>query len=160
MILTAVPGDTASSEACPAPISPTTGRWTGDSSLADATSAWATAYPSMAELSKPGRATAACTSSAADSPKASISGWSKAGSGWMAARIRSRCASTETSSSVMLQDATGRHTLGRAGLQRHVADHLHPGPEGPVATDGEGRRVAQAGRALGEPALELRHQLV
>ena len=43
MIFTAVPGDIASSVAWPAPISPTTGRWTGDSSVAPATSAWHTA---------------------------------------------------------------------------------------------------------------------
>src|SRR3954453_20945781 len=129
MIFTAVPGDMASTPACPAPISPTTGRCTGDSSAAEATSAWETAYPSMAELSKPGNATSACTSSAADSPNASINGWSKAGSGAIAARMRSRCSSTETSGSVMLQDATGRDPLGRGGLQRHVSDHLDLGAE-------------------------------
>ncbi len=34
MILTAVPGDIARMPAWPAPISPTTGRWIGDSSVA------------------------------------------------------------------------------------------------------------------------------
>ena len=45
MILTAVPGDIASSWACPAPISPTTGRCTGDSSVALTTSRVAHGVP-------------------------------------------------------------------------------------------------------------------
>src|SRR3954454_525392 len=159
MILTAVPGDIASSEACPAPISPTTGRCTGLSSLADATSAWTTAYPSIAELSKPGSATAERTSSAAVRPNASSNGWSKAGSGSIAERIRSRCSSTETSWSVMLQDATGSDPLGCAGLEGDVADDLDLRAERPVAVDGQGRRLAQARGALGEAALEVGDQL-
>src|SRR5689334_23097297 len=114
----------------------------------------------MAELSKPGRATAARTSSAAESPYASIRGWSKAGSGSIEARIRSRCSSTETSSSVMLQDATRRHVLGRRGLQRDVTDHLHLATEGPVAADGQRRGLTQAGGPVREATLELRHQPV
>ena len=43
MIFTAVPGDIARSVAWPAPISPTTGRWTGESVEALATSASRTA---------------------------------------------------------------------------------------------------------------------
>src|SRR4051794_7177018 len=160
MILTAVPGDIASSEACPAPISPTTGRCTGWSEVAGATSAWTTAYPSIAELSKPGRATADRTSSAAASPNASINGWSNAGSGSIAERMRSRCSSTESSSSVMLQDATGRDSLGCAGLQADLADHLDLRTERPVAADLQRGRLAQARSPFGETALELRHQLV
>src|SRR5215471_10714031 len=114
----------------------------------------------MAELSKPGRATEANTSSAAARPKASINGWSKAGSGSIVVRIRSRCSSTETSSSVMLQHATGRDPLGRARLQRHVADHLDLRAERPVAADLQRRGLAQARCPVGEPTLELRDQLV
>ena len=88
MILAAVPGESASRLACPAPISPTTGRCTGASAVAVTTSACRTAYPSMAELSNDGSATAATTSSATARPSASISGCWKAGSGSMAARIR------------------------------------------------------------------------
>src|SRR6478609_8492426 len=156
MILTAVPGDIASSEAWPAPISPTTGRWTGDSSVAPTTSAWQTAYPSIAELSKPGRATSAWTSSAADRPKASIRGWSKAGRGVIAERTRSRCSSTVasggTSESVMLQDATGRDPVGCGGLQGDLADDLHLAAERPVAGHRERRCLAQRRGALRETA--------
>ena len=43
MIFTAVPGDIAKIVVCPAAISPTTGRCTGASAEAVATSAWQTA---------------------------------------------------------------------------------------------------------------------
>ena len=75
MILAAVPGESASRPPCPAPISPTTGRWTGRSAVAVTTSSCRTAYPSMPELSKDGRLTSATTSSAAARPRVSISGW-------------------------------------------------------------------------------------
>jgi hypothetical protein len=89
MILTAVPGDRAMIEDWPAPISPTTGRVTGVSSLAPATSSATTAYPSIAELSKLGSEIGATTSSARASPRASISGCGNAGSGETVARMRS-----------------------------------------------------------------------
>src|SRR3954447_27008406 len=114
----------------------------------------------MAELSKPGRATSAYTSSADDRPNASIKGWSKAGSGVIAARMRSRCSSTETSGSVMPQDATGSDPLGRGGLERDVADDLDLRPERPVAGHLQGGRLAQGGSTLGEAALEVRHPFV
>src|SRR5436190_24263590 len=99
-------------------------------------------------------------SSAAARPKASIRGWSNAGSGSIAARIRSRWSSTETSSSVMLQDATRRDALGRCRLQGDVSDHLDLRPERPVTADLQRGGLAQARRTVGEPALELRDELV
>src|ERR1700750_3448397 len=114
----------------------------------------------MAELSKPGSATEAYTSSAAARPKASIKGWSKAGSGSIVARMRSRCSSTETSSSVMLQDATCRHALGRSRLQGDIADDLDLAAERPVTGDRPGRGLAQARRPVREAALELGDQPV
>ena len=52
MIRTAVPGVSVKIVVWPAAISPTTGRCTGRSAVASATSRNATAYPSMPELSK------------------------------------------------------------------------------------------------------------
>ena len=83
MMRTAVPGVSVKMVVWPAAISPTTGRWTGRSAVASATSRKATAYPSMPELSKTGSDTGACTSSATGSPIASISGCSKGGIGSM-----------------------------------------------------------------------------
>src|ERR1700712_2086467 len=62
-------------------MSPITGRVTGRVSSADATSASCTAYPSIAELSKPGSGAAAVTSSARTQPCASASGRVSGGSG-------------------------------------------------------------------------------
>ena len=76
--------------AWPAAISPSTGRCTGRSSVASATSRNDTAYPSMPELSKTGRGTSACTSAASGSPSASIRDCSKGGIGSILASTRSR----------------------------------------------------------------------
>ena len=103
----------------PAPISPTTGRCTGRSAVA---------LGDVGVRPRRTRPSRSCRSSAArsarrrprppTSPRASISGWSKGGSGSIAASIRSRWSSTETSSSVMLQDATRPATRSAAaGLQ-------------------------------------------
>ena len=75
MILAAVPGESASRLAWPAPISPTTGSHTGVVLASrEATSAATTAYPSIAELSNDGSAIGDTTSSAAGRPSASSSG--------------------------------------------------------------------------------------
>ncbi len=90
MMRTAVPGVSVKIVVWPAAISPTTGRWTGRSSLASATSRNATAYPSMPELSKTGSETGARTSSATGRPIASIRGCSNGCIGSMRWRTRSR----------------------------------------------------------------------
>jgi hypothetical protein len=80
MIFIAVPGDSGCCAACPAGTSPTTGKITGRSPVADATSSAITAYPSIAELSKPGRLMPAMMSSHRLSPTESSSCWPNGGS--------------------------------------------------------------------------------
>jgi hypothetical protein len=85
MMRAASPGPTGRLGASPAAISAITGRRTGAWAVAAAMSAARTAYPSMAELSKPGRSTRDATSVAATSPAASLSGTTTGGSGRAAA---------------------------------------------------------------------------
>src|SRR4051812_35975213 len=145
MIFTAVPGDIAISCAWPAPISPTTGRCTGLPVVAVTTSACATAYPSMPELSKEGSRIGAATSSAAASPRVSISGWGKSGSGSSAARTRARWSSTEVGPTevgpsgiraavrrVVGEQGTGLQPLRGRRLELDLADDLDALAEGPV----------------------------
>ncbi len=106
----------------PAAISPVTGRVAGASSAAPATSAAWTAYPSMLELSKDGRATAAVTSSASTQPSASASSRLAGASGVIAARIAAWYASTDvsepgtaTSGVVPCLNAALRGTCGARG---------------------------------------------
>src|SRR4051794_8471268 len=160
MILAAVPGDSASRLACPAPISPTTGRCTGDSSVAVTTSSRRTAYPSIAELSNDGRLIGATTSSATASPRVSISGCGKSGSGSMAARIRARWSSTEVRPSAIGEDGVGGDPLRGPGLQGDVADHLHAAGEGPVALDPQGAGLLHRRRAVREALVEVADQPV
>src|SRR4051812_1451633 len=160
MIFTEVPGDIASSCACPAPISPTTGRCTGASALAVTTSAWRTAYPSIAELSNDGRLIGATTSSATASPRASMSGCGKSGSGSMSARMRARWSSTEMRPSAIGEDGVGVDALGGAGLQGHVPHHLHTVAERPVALDPQRGGLLQRRGAVGEAPVELADELV
>ena len=62
-------------------MSSATGSITGCSSLAPAMSSATTAYPSIAELSKPGSDSGATTSSASTSPSASASATATGGRG-------------------------------------------------------------------------------
>ncbi len=74
----------------PAATSASTGSVTGFSALAVATSAAMTAYPSMAELSKPGSDQPAVASSASTAPSAWVSARSSGGTGTIAAMISLR----------------------------------------------------------------------
>src|SRR5262249_53429904 len=73
---------------------PVTRSVAGESADAPATSEASTAYPSMLELSKDGRATAAVTSSASTHPSAAASSRLVGVSGLTADRIADWCAST------------------------------------------------------------------
>ena len=154
MIFAAVPGESASSRAWPAPISPTTGSTTGDSSLAPATSAATTAYPSIAELSKLGSAISETTSSAAGRPRASSSGWGYAGSGPTAARIRVRCSSTVTTVDATrasaIRDGGGLLADGAVGVDALGAGLLVELPHRPRRAR-RARRSSHRRRAVTRP---------
>src|SRR3712207_3740255 len=176
MIFAAAPGPRASSPACPAPISPTTGSVTGDVGDAPATSSRRTAYPSIAELSKLGKAMGATTSSAHARPRASSSGWGTAAIGSRSFRMRSRCSSTEltrgsatwstgTTRSALRRRLGGEHRPGRDSLRSgrlelDVPHDLDTSAEGPVTLDGQRVRLAHRRRTLGEALVELADQLV
>src|SRR5690242_3924867 len=106
MIRTQVPGVTTIGWLRPARNSPTTGRAIGFSSEAPARSPAWTAYPSMAELSNPGRLTPETMSSHSTKPTESISGWSNAGRAVTRPSTASRCSST-----LRLTSLTLIHTL-------------------------------------------------
>src|SRR4029078_4086593 len=112
------------------------------------------------ELSKDGRSIGATTSSAEGRSSASRRGWGKSFSGSMWSRIRSRSWSTVATRSPIRQLRLGRDPLRGLGRQRHVADHPHPVPEGPVSLDGQGLGLLQRRRTFGAPLVELAHTLV
>ena len=94
MMRTHSPRRIAGSSVEPAATSPTTLSSTGSVAVAPRTSANRTAKPSIAELSKTGMSTAACTSSRNVSPSASLAGYHSAGSGRTRLRITARCSAT------------------------------------------------------------------
>src|SRR5438034_3398918 len=95
MMRIASPGPTATAGATPAASSPTTcsvaGAWWG----ASAVSAARTAYPSIAVFANGGTISAAMTSRASTSPRASASATGRGSSGTTAPRMRLRASSSE-----------------------------------------------------------------
>src|ERR1700712_3180722 len=113
-------------------MSPITGRLTGRVSSADATSASRTAYPSIAELSKPGSGAAAVTSSASTQPWASANGRVSGGSGATVRSTSWMCWSTFFIVVLPASAALGRSDRGAAGRGlRPAGGHvpLQPVPE-------------------------------
>src|SRR3954462_12127980 len=107
MMRTHRPGCTLYAPVLPAATSPTTGSATGVDSLAFATSADRTAYPSMAELSNGGRGNVDTTGSASTQPCASGRVRSRALNGATTASTSARCASTGFSESPLAGVVTG-----------------------------------------------------
>ena len=95
MMRWAVPAASVGMSVRPAGMSSATGSRTGVFSPAAATSVASTAYPSIAELSKPGSDSGATTSSASTSPSASASGSETGGRGLIRPATTRRCSSTE-----------------------------------------------------------------
>jgi hypothetical protein len=89
MIRCAVPGFSVSDSVRPAGMSSATGSSTGSVLAGAAMSSATTAYPSIAELSKPGSDSGATTSSASTSPSVSASGTRPAAGTRSARRRRS-----------------------------------------------------------------------
>ena len=95
-------------------MSPTTGRRPARPRVAPATSAARTAYPSMAELAKPGRSTSLATSAASTQPCASSSPMSMPGSRRTVPRMRSRCCSTVITTSASPPRRRSRRATSRS----------------------------------------------
>ena len=95
MIRCAVPGLSVSGSVRPAGMSSATGSSTGCSAVAPATSSATTAYPSIAELSKPGSDSGATTSSASTSPSASAMATVTGGLRTIRSATTRRCSSTD-----------------------------------------------------------------
>ena len=93
MMRAASPGPTRKLGSSPAATSPTMRSRTG-CAPAPASESDTTAYPSIDELSKPGRLTLARTSRATTSPRLSVSGIGAVGAGSSDERIARRCSST------------------------------------------------------------------
>ena len=92
-IATASPGPTAAPEGDPARDSPIRRRTTGLDTAAPAVSAARTAYPSIAELSKPGTSACATTAAASRRPSAERSGTGSASGDGERSRTAARAVS-------------------------------------------------------------------
>ena len=94
MIRSTWPGRSTCRRVSPAAMSSATGSTTGAARVAPASSAARTAYPSIAELSKPGRSVVATTSRARTSPSADPTGTLCSGSGDTRASTVARCSAS------------------------------------------------------------------
>ena len=156
MIRTASPGPTARVATPPAATSPTTGSRTaepGTSGSAADTSTARTAYPSIAELSKPGRSTSEVTSSQRTSPRHSGSGSRTGSAGVTAARMASRCSSRLRTSAGPVEHVTPvsrRPSWTVAGVEAlRVTSPMHT-TSAPKVTS-PSTRSAVASRSEGAP---------
>src|SRR5688572_8690321 len=134
MIRIVCPGASDSAWVLPAAMSLTTGRTTGCSGVAVATSAAWTAYPSIAELVKPGSEPRAVTSSARTAPWASRTPCSKGRMTVTVPRMRLRCCSTVITVTTLRGSAAVRrepveHRTGVLAQLRRVWPQPHDGLE-------------------------------
>ena len=137
----------------PAATSPSTGRTTGASGPAPTSSAARTAYPSIAELSKPGRSTARHDVGGQDEAEGRPTGTS---------HRRERRDQREHGGAVLLERSASDVALevravgdaAHAAGDPHVAGAHHVRTERRVALDAQARAATDRRHAVGEPGLE------